>query len=68
MDKVTNDSGVSMNQHTQRQLLLTDTLPSFAAELRQLLIEKGEPDLATQVPELIVHRHQSSTIRAKPPG
>jgi hypothetical protein len=41
--------GVLMNQQTEKRLLLADTLPSFAAELRQLLIEKGEHDLTAQV-------------------
>jgi hypothetical protein len=41
-----------MNQQTEKRLLLTDTLPSFAAELQQLLIEKGESELAAQVPSL----------------
>jgi hypothetical protein len=43
-----------MNQQTEKRLLLTDTLPEFAAELRQLLIEQGEPELATQVPGLVI--------------
>jgi hypothetical protein len=37
---------ISMNQQTEKRLLLTDTLPEFAAELRQLLIERGEAELA----------------------
>jgi hypothetical protein len=57
-----------MNTQNERQLLLSDTLPRFATELRQLLVEQGESELAAQVSGLIVHRHQSSTIRAKPPG
>ena len=43
-----------MNQPTERRLLLTDTLPAFAAELRQLLEEQGEPELAAQVPGLAI--------------
>jgi hypothetical protein len=43
-----------MNQQKEKQLLLTDTLPSFAAELRQLLTQKGEPELAAQVPGLMI--------------
>jgi hypothetical protein len=43
-----------MNQHTEKRPLLTDTLPAFAAELRQLLIEQGEPELAAQVPGLMI--------------
>jgi hypothetical protein len=35
--------------------LLTDVLPAFAAELEQLLIEQGEPELAAQVPQLAIH-------------
>jgi len=43
-----------MNQQTENRLLLTDTLPAFAAELRQLLIEKGELELAEQVSGLMI--------------
>ncbi len=43
-----------MNQHTEKQLSLAETLPAFAAELRQLLEQKGEPELAAQVPELMI--------------
>jgi len=39
-----------MNQNIEERLLLTETLPVFAAELQQLLTEKGEPELAAQVP------------------
>jgi hypothetical protein len=45
---------MTMNQQNATQLLLTDTLPAFAAELQQLLIEKGEPELAAQVPGLAI--------------
>jgi hypothetical protein len=43
-----------MNQQTEKRLLLADTLPTFAAELRQLLAEQGEPELAAQVPGLAI--------------
>ena len=43
-----------MNQHTEKQLSLAETLPAFPAELRQLLEQKGEPELAAQVPELMI--------------
>ena len=43
-----------MNQQTEKRFLLTDTLPTFAAELRQLLTEHGEPELAAQVPGLVI--------------
>ena len=43
-----------MNQQTEKRLLLTDTLPAFATELRELLDEQGEPDLAAQVPTLTI--------------
>jgi hypothetical protein len=43
-----------MNQQTEKRLFLTDTLPAFAAELRQLLTERGEPELAAQVPGLAI--------------
>jgi hypothetical protein len=38
----------------EKRPLLTDTLPEFATELQQLLTEKGEPDLAAQVPGLLI--------------
>lgn len=44
-----------MNQKTKKRPLLTDALPEFAAELQQLLIEEGEPELAAQVPALAIH-------------
>lgn len=43
-----------MNQQIEKRLLLTDTLPAFAAELRQLLTEQGEPELAAQVSGLMI--------------
>ena len=43
-----------MNQQTEKRLLLTDTLPAFTAELRQLLVEQGEPELAAQVSGLLI--------------
>ena len=43
-----------MSQQTPKRPLLTSALPEFSAELRQLLIEKGEPDLAVQVPTLAI--------------
>lgn len=52
MDETTNDSVDSMNQQTEKRLRLADALPAFADELRQLLIEKGELDLASKVPTL----------------
>jgi hypothetical protein len=45
---------MTMTQQTENRLLLTDTLPEFAAELRQLLIEMGEPELAAQVSGLTI--------------
>jgi hypothetical protein len=45
---------VSMNEQTEKRLLLTDTLPALASELRQLLTENGEPGLAAQVPGLMI--------------
>ena len=44
----------SMNKLTEKRLLLTDTLPAFAAELHQLLEEQGESELAAQVSELMI--------------
>jgi len=49
-----NRSEHPMNQQTEKQLLLADTLPSFAAELQQLLTEKAEAELAAQVPSLAI--------------
>lgn len=43
-----------MNQQKQKRPLLTDILPAFASELRQLLIEQDEPELAAQVPSLAI--------------
>jgi hypothetical protein len=43
-----------MNQQTEKRLLLSDTLPLFATELRQLLEEQGEPELAAQVSGLMI--------------
>src|SRR5271170_7423269 len=54
MDKATNESAVFMNQQTEKRLLLTDTLPAFSAELRQLLEEQGEHELAAHVPLLAI--------------
>lgn len=45
---------ILMKQRTEKQMLLTDVLPAFATELRQLLIEKGEQELAAQVQELMI--------------
>jgi hypothetical protein len=49
-----NTSEHPMPIQTEKRPLLTETLPEFAAELRQLLTEKGEPDLASQVPTLAI--------------
>lgn len=43
-----------MNQAKEKQPLLTNILPEFASELRQLLIENGETALAEQVPGLMI--------------
>ncbi len=47
-----NPSGHPMHIQREKTLLLADVLPAFATELRQLLTEQGEPDLAAQVPGL----------------
>jgi hypothetical protein len=44
----------SSKESTEKRLPLTDVLPEFASELRQLLIEKGERGLASQVEELMI--------------
>ena len=54
MNEATKDSGVFKNRRPEKLLLLTDTLPAFAAELRQLLEAHGEPDLPAQVPGLAI--------------
>lgn len=41
-----------MNRQTEKRLLLTETFPAFANELRQLLIDKGELELAARVSSL----------------
>jgi len=38
----------------EKRLPLGDILPAFAAELRQLLEGRGESELATQVPRLLI--------------
>jgi len=43
-----------MPEQTEKQLLLADALPAFSAELRQLLEEHGEHELASQVPTLAI--------------
>jgi hypothetical protein len=43
-----------MNQEAEERPRLADILPSFATELRQLLQEQGEPELAAQVPGLVI--------------
>jgi hypothetical protein len=43
-----------MNKSTEKRLSLTNTLPEFATELRQLLAEQGESELAAQVPRLMI--------------
>jgi hypothetical protein len=43
-----------MNQQTEKRPLLTDALPAFATELRRLLEERGESELAARVPGLMI--------------
>jgi hypothetical protein len=43
-----------MNQQPEKRLLLTEVLPAFVTELRQLLEAQGEPELAAQVPGLVI--------------
>jgi hypothetical protein len=43
-----------MNQQTEKRLPLADVLPEFTAELRQLLTEQDESELAAQVPGLMI--------------
>jgi len=41
-----------MDKQDKERRYLAETLPAFSAELRQLLIDKAEPELATQVSTL----------------
>jgi hypothetical protein len=43
-----------MHVEREKGLLLAEVLPVFAAELQQLLEENGEPELAAQVPGLMI--------------
>jgi hypothetical protein len=43
-----------MDIQREKTLLLADVLPAFAAELRQLLEEQGESELAAQVSGLMI--------------
>jgi hypothetical protein len=43
-----------MNQQAEKRLLLAHTLPAFADELRQLLVEQGEAELAAQIQQLAI--------------
>lgn len=43
-----------MNQPKEQRFPLRETLPAFAAELQRLLTEAGEPELAAQVPGLMI--------------
>ncbi len=38
-----------MHRKSKERMFLAETFPALAAELRQLLIEEGEPELAAQV-------------------
>lgn len=44
-----------MKHSTENRLFLADLFPAFANELKQLLEEQGEPDLAIQVSSLAIH-------------
>jgi hypothetical protein len=56
----------SMNQQTEKRLFLTDTLPEFATELRQLLEAQGEPELAAQVPGLAILERAAARTTSVP--
>jgi hypothetical protein len=43
-----------MKKQTKKHASLVEKLPAFAVELQQLLVEKGEPELAAQVPSLSI--------------
>ena len=43
-----------MHIKAEKRLGIVETLPGFSSELRQLLIEEGESELASQVPNLAI--------------
>ena len=43
-----------MREQNSTRPLLADAIPEFATELRQLLEEQSEPELAAQVPSLAI--------------
>jgi hypothetical protein len=43
-----------VSEQSEKPVRLTDTLPAFASELRRLLEEQGEVELASQVPGLTI--------------
>lgn len=47
--KKTNLSEHPLNQQTQKQIFVRDAFSALAAELRQLLIEQDDPELAAHV-------------------
>jgi hypothetical protein len=49
-----NRSEPRMNEEAKTRLLLTEALPAFATELRQLLEAQGELELAAQVSGLVI--------------
>jgi|GEM_PF-885558 len=50
-----NPSEHRMPIQIEERPLLADVLPAFAVELQQLLTEKGESELAVQLPSLAIH-------------
>ena len=48
------ESTVSTNQQTKNEHPSLMCSPAFSAELRQLLEKQGEPDLAAQMPGLLI--------------
>src|SRR5277367_1438036 len=52
MNEATNDSASRMNRQTRKHLSLSEAMPIFATELRELLDGQGEAALAAQVPGL----------------
>jgi len=43
-----------MHLQKEEKINLANVLPAFATELRQLLVAQGEPELAAQVPGLVI--------------
>jgi hypothetical protein len=54
MNEATNDAVSGMNRQTKEHLSLSEAMPIFATELRELLDGQGEAELAAQVANLMI--------------